>query len=91
MPVRLVDERMGTATAHQALHASGRAGRNHRSAIDRVAAVIILQSALDQERSSGSGPGEVPDPRPDRAPTLTSSKATRRTRRDGPLRQANPA
>lgn len=64
----MVDERLGTVTAHQALHASGRAGRKHRSVVDRVAAVMILQSALDQERSSGSGPGEVPDPRPDRAP-----------------------
>jgi putative Holliday junction resolvase len=61
--VRLVDERMSTVSAHQALHASGRAGRRHRSVIDQAAAVVILQAALDQERSTGRRPGErVPAP-----------------------------
>lgn len=59
VPVRLVDERMSTVTAHQALHASGRAGRKHRAVVDQVAAVVILQSALDFERGSGRRPGEV--------------------------------
>ena len=58
VPVRLVDERMSTVTAHQALHASGRAGRRHRAVVDQAAAVVILQVALDAERSSGRRAGE---------------------------------
>src|SRR5699024_8920278 len=57
--VRLVDERLTTVSAHQALHASGRAGRKHRAVVDQVAAVMILQTALDEERNSGTAPGEV--------------------------------
>lgn len=56
--VRMVDERMSTITAHQALHASGRSGRRHRAVVDQAAAVVILQTALDAERSSGRRPGE---------------------------------
>lgn len=62
VPVHLVDERMSTVSAHQALHASGRAGRKHRSVVDQAAAVIILQSALDVERSAGTRAGEPVDP-----------------------------
>ena len=58
VPVRLVDERMSTVSAHQALHASGRAGRRHREVVDQAAAVVILQSALDAERVSGRRSGE---------------------------------
>lgn len=54
----MVDERMTSVTAHQALHASGRAGRKHRAVVDQVAAVVILQSALDAERASGRRAGE---------------------------------
>lgn len=53
VPVRLVDERMTTVSAHRALHASGRSGRRHREVVDQVAAVMILQSALDAERATG--------------------------------------
>lgn len=56
--VRLVDERMTTVSAHQALHASGRAGRKHRAVVDQVAAVMILQSALDLERTMNRRAGE---------------------------------
>ncbi len=58
VPVRLVDERMSTVTAHQALYASGRAGRRHREVVDQAAAVVILQAALDAERSTGRRAGE---------------------------------
>jgi putative Holliday junction resolvase len=58
IPVRLVDERMSTVTAHQALHASGRSGRRHRQVVDQAAAVVILQSALEAERAGGSRAGE---------------------------------
>ena len=57
--VRLVDERMSTVSAHQALHASGRAGRKHRAVVDQAAAVVILQSALDGERHAGARVGEL--------------------------------
>lgn len=59
IPVRLVDERMSTVSAHQALHASGRAGRKHRAVIDQVAAVVILQASLEAERVKGERVGEL--------------------------------
>lgn len=62
VPVRLVDERMSTVTAHQALYASGRSGRRHRQVVDQAAAVVILQSALDAERARGVRVGEPVDP-----------------------------
>ncbi len=61
--VRLVDERMTTVSAHQALHAAGRKTKRHRSVIDQAAAVIILQSALDAERAKGERAGELVDAR----------------------------
>lgn len=57
--VRLVDERLSTVTAHQALHASGRSGRRHRAVVDQAAAVVILQSAIDAERAAGARVGEL--------------------------------
>lgn len=61
--VRLVDERMTTVSAHQALHAAGRKSKKHRSVIDQAAAVIILQSALDAERAKGERAGELVEAR----------------------------
>lgn len=60
--VRMVDERLTTVTAHQALHRSGRKGRRHREVVDQVAAVMILQQALDVERSTGARAGELVHP-----------------------------
>ncbi|MGI9825279.1 Holliday junction resolvase RuvX [Agromyces sp. Marseille-Q5079] len=57
--VRLVDERLSTVSAQQALRASGRSTRTQRPVIDQVAAVIILQHALDSERASGNPPGRA--------------------------------
>jgi len=57
--VRLVDERFSTAAATRSLRAAGRDARSGRTVIDQAAAVIILQSALDEERSSGTPPGQV--------------------------------
>lgn len=59
VPVRMVDERLSTVTAQGALRASGRSSRQQRSVVDQVAAVIILQHALDQERTSGRPPGHL--------------------------------
>ncbi|MEW2548694.1 Holliday junction resolvase RuvX [Streptomyces sp. NPDC047002] len=58
VPVRLVDERMSTVTAAGGLRASGVTSRKGRSVIDQAAAVVILQSALETERTSGAAPGE---------------------------------
>lgn len=57
LPVRLVDERLTTVDAQRALRDSGVAGRAARKVVDQAAAVLILQSALDLERSSGRPPG----------------------------------
>ena len=56
-PVRLVDERFSTVGAQRDLRASGVGGRRGRSVVDQAAAVIILQSALDEERATGIAPG----------------------------------
>ncbi|WP_395638899.1 Holliday junction resolvase RuvX [Pseudolysinimonas sp.] len=62
VPVRLVDERLSTVSAQRALHAAGRRTKGSRPVIDQVAAVIILQNALDHERSAGLPPGARVDP-----------------------------
>jgi putative Holliday junction resolvase len=61
-PVRLVDERLSTVSAQRELHRSGRTARTSRAVVDQVAAVIILQNALDWERASGRPPGAPVDP-----------------------------
>lgn len=58
VPVHLIDERMSTVSAHRSMHASGRPGRRHREVVDQAAAVVILQSALDAERTTGRRAGE---------------------------------
>ncbi len=59
VPVRLVDERLSTVSAQQALRASGRSSRSQRPVVDQVAAVIILQHAIDTERATGTEPGRA--------------------------------
>ncbi len=59
VPVRLVDERLSTVTAHQRLRQAGMSGRRRRPVVDQEAAVVILQSALDTERATGSPPGSL--------------------------------
>ena len=62
LPVRLVDERLTTVSAQAALREAGRSSRQSRSVIDQVAAVIIVQHALDFERAAGTPPGEIAHP-----------------------------
>ena len=57
--VRLVDERLSTVSAQQALRASGKSSRSQRPIVDQVAAVIILQHAIDTERTPGKEPGRL--------------------------------
>lgn len=59
VPVRLVDERLSTVTAEHGLRAAGVDGRSRRKVVDRMAAVVILQSALDAERRVGEPPGQI--------------------------------
>ncbi len=58
VPVRLVDERLTTVEAHRTLRESGVAGRRQRSVVDQAAAVLILQAALDAERTTRVPAGE---------------------------------
>ncbi|THG33582.1 Holliday junction resolvase RuvX [Naasia lichenicola] len=62
IPVRMIDERLSTVSAQAALHASGRKTRGSRPVIDQVAAVILLQHALDSERAGGGPPGTTIEP-----------------------------
>ena len=63
LPVRLVDERLSTVTAHAALRQSGRTQKGSRKVVDQVAAVVLLQHAVDSEKTTGSPAGEpVPLP-----------------------------
>lgn len=59
VPVRLCDERLSTVTAEAQLRSQGRKGQKRRAVVDQVAAVVILQNALDTERARGSAPGEI--------------------------------
>lgn len=49
VPVMMQDERGTTIQAHQLLHSAGRKAKKHRPVVDQVAAVVILQAALDHE------------------------------------------
>ena len=57
--VRMVDERLSTVSAHSALRQSGKKQKQSRRIIDQVDAVMILQHALDSERSTGRLPGKL--------------------------------
>ena len=69
LPVRLVDERLTTVTAEAMLKSQTgrgrRSGKARRAVVDQAAAVVILQNALDTERSSGRLPGEPVSAQPD--------------------------
>src|SRR3990172_8826004 len=52
LPVRLVDERLSSAAAEEALRATGKGGRKHKLHAHQVSAQIILQSYFDDPGSS---------------------------------------
>ncbi|MFE6733548.1 Holliday junction resolvase RuvX [Microbacterium sp. NPDC057650] len=62
LPVRMVDERLSTVSAHSALRSSGRSQKKSRSIVDQVAAVVLLQHAIDTEKSTGTPAGAIIDP-----------------------------
>ena len=57
VPVRLVDERFTTALAHAALQQGGQDSRQRRQSVDKAAAALLLQGALDSERATGDPAG----------------------------------
>ena len=57
IPIRLHDERLTTVQAQRGLHEAGRTTKSSRSVIDSASAVVLLQTCLDSERSSGSPMG----------------------------------
>ena len=59
LPVRLVDERFTTVLAHDALRQGGRGSRERKAHVDKAAAALILQGALDAERSTGEPAGQL--------------------------------
>ena len=59
-PVRLVDERFTTVLAHAALQQGGLDGPGPGGrSVDKAAAALLLQGALDTERSTGQPAGEL--------------------------------
>lgn len=58
VPVRLVDERFTTVSAERVLRDRGKRGARRRAVVDQAAAVVILQHAIDTERSTGRPPGQ---------------------------------
>lgn len=59
VPVRLCDERLSTVSAESVLRDRGKKGKKRRAVVDQAAAVVILQNALETERSTGAAPGEA--------------------------------
>ncbi len=59
VPVRLVDERFTTVLAHAALQDGGMGSRARRQSVDKAAAALLLQGALDAERSTGKPAGQL--------------------------------
>lgn len=49
LEVELVDERMTTVQAEQTVHETGKHLKNQKDKLDRIAAVIILQSYLNSQ------------------------------------------
>ena len=58
LPVHLVDERMSTVSAEAVLRDRGKKGKKRRAVVDQAAAVVILQTAIDTERTAGRPTGE---------------------------------
>jgi putative holliday junction resolvase len=59
VPVRVLDERFTTVLAHAALRQGGLDSRARRQVVDKAAAAVLLQGALDAERSTGEAPGQL--------------------------------
>lgn len=62
-PIWLIDERLTTVSAHRALHEAGVSSRDFKKMVDQVAAVNILQSALDTIKAGQQLAGYRVDPK----------------------------
>lgn len=56
--VALIDERLSSSQAHGRLAEAGLSQRAQRDIVDQVAAQVILEQALAEERTTGRPPGE---------------------------------
>ena len=76
VPVRLIDERLSSVSAHRSLRQAGLNSRQHRKVVDQVAAVEILQHAIDMQRNLERDVGEpvVQDRRRSLDPPSASSE-----------------
>jgi putative Holliday junction resolvase len=54
IPIRLVDERMSTQSAYSQMREIGKSEKESKSVIDQIAAVTILESALQNEKSGSA-------------------------------------
>jgi putative Holliday junction resolvase len=59
LPVRLWDERLTTVEAGRVLRSSGISLNKRKRAVDRVAAVILLESFLDAARAAAAEEGHA--------------------------------
>ena len=59
-PIRLIDERLTTKSAIAAMRESGKSERQGRSEIDAAAATILLEGALQSERTLDGFAGKAP-------------------------------
>lgn len=61
VPVRLVDERLSTVSADRSLRAASPRSRapGRRQRVDAAAAAVVLQGALETERTTGAPAGEA--------------------------------
>ena len=51
LPIHLWDERLTTREAHQILYEAGHARQQHRRLVDQVAATLILQSFMEEQKA----------------------------------------
>lgn len=59
IPVRLLDERLTSSSAHGMLSEAGVNTRNHKQMVDQVAAELILTQAIEIQLASNQMPGEL--------------------------------
>lgn len=56
--IRMIDERLSTRAAQGQMFSSGRNSKDSRRLIDAAAATLILEGALEFEKSTGKQPGK---------------------------------
>lgn len=61
LPIHFWDERLTTQEAHEILYEAGHDRQEHGKVVDQVAAMLILQSFLDEKQKSESRNQSSPD------------------------------